>query len=169
MPIAVISQKSNRRWVGGKNQFIHYPNILIFAQALIHLNNQLSVMKLFNPKYAIAAFAIILFFSWKKQTQINGKWKELGGKNTSTFHDIIKSITIDTTGKVYAAGRFVNDYGNCYIAKWNGMAWSEQGGSNGSTFNNEIRNIAIDAKGNVFATGSFMNTRGNYFVAEYKQ
>ena len=103
-------------------------------------------MKLLNPKYAITALAIILFFSWKKQTQLNGKWIELGGRNTSTFHYVINSITLDTTGNVYAAGRFVNDYGNCYIAKWNGKEWYELGGANMSDWHYTIYNIAIDSR-----------------------
>jgi hypothetical protein len=100
---------------------------------------------------------------------------ELGGSNTSTFNELIYSITTDASGNLYAAGGFTNGTssrnGNFYVAKWSGSAWSELGGNNTSTFNGFISSVTSDARGYVYAAGSFTNgsnsQNGNYYVAKY--
>ena len=95
-------------------------------------------------------------------------WSPIGVIHTgSNLGYTINSITIDNKGKMYAAGTFVNDNLNPYVAVWNDTAWNQVGGNNDSTFNNYIYNLKIDAIGNLYATGQFTNANGKYYVAKW--
>ncbi len=94
-------------------------------------------------------------------------WSEIGGKNTSTFNDVIWSITTDMNGNMYAAGWFKNDIGKYYVAKWDGSGWSELGGTNASTFNFWIWSLTTDTSGNLLAAGDFSGHYNNSYVAKW--
>jgi hypothetical protein len=79
----------------------------------------------------------------------------------------IASICTDALGNLYAAGRFTNSSGNCYVAKWNGISWSELGGQNNLGANNSIFSIHFDNDGGLFAGGSFSNANNEIYVAKW--
>jgi len=109
-------------------------------------------MKQINLRYQVAIITTYLLLSI---TKTNAQWSELGGKDSSTFNNIITSLTTDHGGNVYAGGYFINESGKWYVAKWNGRSWGEVGGKNSSTFSDYIRCLATDAVGNLYVANSF--------------
>ncbi len=92
-------------------------------------------------------------------------WSILGGIVGAS--GCIKSICTDKLGNIYAAGCFVNTYGENYVAKWNGSSWSELGGLGALGANHNIMSIYSDSKNNIYATGLFTNFSGNPYVAKW--
>ncbi len=80
----------------------------------------------------------------------------------------VNTLCIDTEGKLYAAGQFVDSNGFEYVAKWNGDHWSELGnGGPGLNADSAILSICADSAGNIYAAGSFKDTGGYYYVAKW--
>ena len=124
-------------------------------------------MKLLKPKYAIATILALVLFSCKKDGGTSSPWNEVGGKNTSTFNGSILSILSNKNNRIYAAGKFANGIGNCYIAVWDGKTWSELGGENTSPFSSQISSVIIDSNENIYAAGNFRNYNGNRYLAKW--
>ncbi len=101
----------------------------------------------------------------------NAQWNELGGSNSSTFDNQVKSICTDNDGNIYAAGVFTNTSGKYYVAKWNGSTWSELGGTNALGANYHILALCTDPNGNIYAAGRFTNgpngITGSRYVAKW--
>jgi hypothetical protein len=99
------------------------------------------------------------------------QWNELGGSNSSTFDNQVKSICTDNDGNIYAAGVFTNTSGKFYVAKWNGNTWSELGGTNALGANYHILALCTDPNGNIYAAGRFTNgssgITGSKYVAKW--
>ncbi len=95
------------------------------------------------------------------------QWSELGGTFNLKADSNIYSICTDISGNVYAAGRFTNNNGNKYVAKWDGITWSELGGVNSLKGNNYIMSICSDNSWNVYAGGYLTNSNGKYYVAKW--
>jgi len=107
------------------------------------------------------------------------KWIELIG-NTGTgdslkANNYITTITVDSSGNVYAAGAFTDAanglagfyMGNNYVAKWNGSSWSKLGSIISANGKGDIQAIAVDNIGNVYAAGTATDTGGYYYVAKW--
>ena len=96
-------------------------------------------------------------------------WYKLGtGPHALNANNQINVIAADSKGNVYAAGRFTNDSGRWYVAKWDGIRWAELGtGTNALNANSFIWDITIDKAGNVYAAGSFTNAAGSRYVAKW--
>ncbi|MCX6351437.1 MAG: T9SS type A sorting domain-containing protein [Bacteroidetes bacterium] len=84
----------------------------------------------------------------------NGSDWELG--LTAHVNDLnavfaILSIASDTAGNIYAAGQFINDSGETYVAKFDGKKWQELGtGTNRLQSKGNIGAICIDKANNVY-------------------
>lgn len=118
-------------------------------------------------KTRLVAYAVIFLLC----LTANAQWSELGGTNSSTLTNQIRSICTDNDGNIYAAGFFTNASGNFYVAKWNGNSWSELGGTNSLAANYHIMSICTDPSGNVYAAGRFTNgtsgINGSKYVAKW--
>jgi len=108
---------------------------------------------------------------WNKQTNA---WSELGGNNSLSANRYVRSIIVDDTNNIYAAGEFSNGglnylVGSRYVAKWRSATntWSELGGVNGLGANDIIFTLAKDTAGNIFAAGDFTNAAGKRYVAKW--
>jgi hypothetical protein len=81
----------------------------------------------------------------------------------------VYAIAVDSTGKVYAGGAFlnVNDGGTTIaeadrIARWDGANWSALGsnGSSDGALNSIVTAVAVDGSDNVYAGGWFFDAAG---------
>lgn len=111
-----------------------------------------------------------------KWDHLTNTWSELGtGSNALNPTNIpnggatLKSIVVDNSGNVYAAGHFRNNNGNgsFYVAKWDGTTWTELGGTNSLNANGTINDLKIDAEGNIYAAGDFTDIYGSTGVAKW--
>ena len=95
-------------------------------------------------------------------------WAKVGTGANSEFSDIILSIVINSAGKIYIAGDFVDLNSTKYVSMWNGSNWSELGtGTNALNASSLIMALALDATGAIYATGYFQNSLGQPYVAKY--
>jgi len=107
--------------------------------------------------------------------KFNGtKWSELRDLKGAAAHLAINSkygygntIYTDASGNIYETGKFTNDSGFYYVAKYQDTTWSELGSQNSLTVNGPISGICSDVDGNIYAAGSFINASGKYYVAKY--
>jgi hypothetical protein len=94
-------------------------------------------------------------------------WAPLGTPGEINFRHTIYSLTVDITGKVYAAGNFDNGSNN-YVAMWNGSAWSSLNTVNNSlNANGLILVITAATDGSIYAAGLFTDINGKGYVAKY--
>ncbi len=94
-------------------------------------------------------------------------WKEVNPP-PNIFNNSILSISTDSVGNLYAAGKFKNINNEYVVAKWNGSSWAELGaGNNALKAKNAINAIVIGASGNIYAAGSFTNTTGNISIVKW--
>jgi hypothetical protein len=72
------------------------------------------------------------------------------------FNDSVYDLVYAPSGRVYAAGNFVESSSTgqvmMYIAYWNGAQWFDLGGG----ADDAVRAIAVDTLGNVLAVGDFL-------------
>lgn len=98
-------------------------------------------------------------------------WSELGGSGSNALHanGSIDALTIDTVGNVYVGGRFINNNGKFYVAKWNGVNWSELTSINAPlNATDHITCLTTDISGNVYVTGLFTDNNGiQYGIAKW--
>lgn len=88
----------------------------------------------------------------------NKGWTELNPKVSPGLYvnAEIEGMAIDIKGNVYIGGRFVDENGNHYIAKWNGKSWSKlEDFPNSLAATNDIVGLQTDKYGNVYAAGTF--------------
>ncbi len=100
--------------------------------------------------------------------QWNGNtWSEILNVGYSV-NDAIRSICLDKTGNVYAAGDFINNGGHNYVIKWDGHTTSEPGSfGDNLEVSNGIYHVAVDSRGQVYAAGNFTNPVGNGYIAHW--
>ncbi|MCX6350998.1 MAG: T9SS type A sorting domain-containing protein, partial [Bacteroidetes bacterium] len=95
-------------------------------------------------------------------------WSIVGGTTGLKANKEATTITCDRDGNLYAGGRFTNDSGKCYIAKWDGTKWTELGkGGNELNANSLIWSVNADKKGNIYTAGTFTNSFGKIYVAKW--
>ncbi len=105
-------------------------------------------------------------------------WSELGtGIHALNANNFINSVSTDSTGNVYAAGRFTNSpiwsmNGTHYVAKWNGTDWVDLDGLIDSLHKmgqiGEIQSLVTDKNGYLYAGGNLFDTvYQKYFVARF--
>ncbi|WP_431214151.1 hypothetical protein ACQ86N_04605 [Puia sp. P3] len=88
---------------------------------------------------------------------------------TATPNDVINSISVDSTGKIYAAGRFKDFNGDYYVAVWDGGKWNEPGlyGAKLHVGGHGISALTVDKAGYVYVTGDLQgNANGVTPVVE---
>lgn len=84
------------------------------------------------------------------------------------FNGYIRTMIIDASGNLYAAGAFKNNQNQYYVAKWDGNSFSELGtGANALNPNGEIKCLAVDNAGNVYAAGFFTSAPNKYNVMKW--
>jgi hypothetical protein len=103
----------------------------------------------------------LVFFSGASAQQ----WRELNPPDVF-FNNNIWALTVDKTGKVYAAGNFTDSSGNKSVAVLAGGAWTDPGGPPLQA-NGTIYALTVDSSGNLFAGGAFTDAAGNYYVAKW--
>jgi hypothetical protein len=93
-------------------------------------------------------------------------WKALGSGirgGSSSYNVLVRSLALDSSGNLYAAGRFdtVGDVSASNIAKWNGSSWSALGsGMKNSRNNTGVWALLTDNTGNLYAGGYFDTAGG---------
>jgi hypothetical protein len=98
-----------------------------------------------------------IFFS----TYTDAQWTQMGaGANPlNANQEYIHTLCTDSSGHLYAAGRFTDAGGAEYVAKWNGTAWVAVGtGTAALAANGYINSICTDPAGNIYAGGDFKNS-----------
>jgi hypothetical protein len=91
----------------------------------------------------------------------NKGWTQLNPKVSPGLYvnAEIEGMTMDRNGNVYLGGRFVDENGNHYIAKWNGKAWSKlEDFPNSLKATGDIIGLQADKYGNIYAAGTFNDT-----------
>ena len=85
--------------------------------------------------------------------------------NALNADGMIKAITTDASGNVYAAvSTTVNT--NSYVAKWNGTNWTVLGSATNDLYRT-ILTMIIDNSGSVLVAGRLQNANGKYYVAKW--
>ncbi len=106
---------------------------------------------------------------------LDNKWHILGEKDGLAANNSINQICNDTSGNLYACGRFTNGIdstnGKYYVAIWDGKRWSELGGKSSLGANASLNAIHFDEFSNsLFVAGDFSITndnRNNCLVAKW--
>ncbi len=83
-------------------------------------------------------------------------WVESFGQPGMTY--IVRALTMDEQGNLYAGGGFVaaGGVGASRIARWDGSAWHPLG----SGMNHWVYALAVDGQGNLYAGGDFTTAGG---------
>ncbi len=92
------------------------------------------------------------------------KWSILGKFNELEANDSILTLTTDINGNIYAAGKFKDKNGYCYVAKWNGFTWKKIGDLNA---NGRISKLVSDKNGFIYAGGDFKNDSGYCYISKW--
>lgn len=85
-------------------------------------------------------------------------WEALGsGVDDEGGDACVKSLAVDSSGNVYAGGRFTTagEVVANHVAKWNGSSWEALGSGIDHWWDPMVDALAVDNKGNVFAGGLF--------------
>jgi uncharacterized delta-60 repeat protein len=79
------------------------------------------------------------------------------------FNGSVNTITLDSSGKLYAGGGFTTYKGSStnYITKLNTDGSVDTTFATGTGFNNNIRTIALDSSGKVYVGGAFTTYKGS--------
>lgn len=104
------------------------------------------------------------------------KWSEISsnGLNAHVGWGGIRTICVDKSGNIYAAGDLkngpsLNDF--YFVAKFDGNLWSELGGDNSLKANSSIFTIYSDEFNNIYAAGDFTNgvnnTAGKKIISKF--
>ncbi len=90
-------------------------------------------------------------------------WHNLG-TGPIPFSAAIRSLAVDSQGRVYAGGWFTNG-SNQYVAEYDGNTWHNLG-TGPIPFNGAIASLVFDHQGKLYAGGWFTDG-SNQYVAEY--
>lgn len=96
-------------------------------------------------------------------------WSALGSSPTDGVNAILRTLTVDTSGNVYAGGDFTSAGGvsTNRSALWDGSTWS----TIGTGTNEYVSTLALDLNGSLFAGGNFSTAGGitSNFIARWMQ
>ncbi len=90
-------------------------------------------------------------------------WHNLG-TGPIPFSAAIRSLAVDSQGRVYAGGWFTNG-SNQYVAEYDGNTWHNLG-TGPIPFNGAIASLVFDHQGKLY-TGGWFTDGSNQYVAEY--
>jgi uncharacterized delta-60 repeat protein len=88
--------------------------------------------------------------------------KDTGFDNTTGFGNTVRSIAIDSNGKIYMGGFFTTykSVANNYIIRLNPDGSKDTGFDNTTGFGNTVTSIAIDSFGKIYVGGDFTTYKG---------
>jgi len=91
--------------------------------------------------------------------------KDTGFDNTIGFNTSVRSIAIDSNGKIYVVGAFTSYKGvtNNYIIRLNPDGSKDTGFDNTTGFNNTVLSIAIDSNGKIYVVGDFTTYKDGFY------
>jgi hypothetical protein len=116
----------------------------------------------------ITAFRILILVSiFYPAASRSQSWIELNPP-PNIFNDAIFTLANDSSGVIYAAGKFKNINNKYVVAKWKNGTWAEvENGTDSLKGDNWIFGLAVDKIGNLYAAGAFTNAIGYSYVAKW--
>ena len=116
----------------------------------------------------ITAFRILMLMSiFYPAASRAQSWVELNPP-PNIFNDAIYALANDSSGVIYAAGKFKNINNKYIVARWKNGSWAEvENGTDSLKGENWIFSLAVDKIGNLYTAGVFANASGYSYVAKW--